>query len=310
VNPRTSILAVVFLCAFVAGVPSVRAAGTADADSAFAHRDWAAAAKGYEAAVRARPDDARAWFRLAAASAALERWPRAIEAYRRADGPGTLPASIVRYNLACAFARAGERDSALTRLESLVAGGYRQVAQLEADTDFASIRGDARFTAVVEKAKRNAEPCAYEPRSREFDFWIGDWNVTSNLNGGAQAGKSHVERILGQCVIFENWTGRFGSGKSLNAWNPDLECWQQTWMDDAGHVTNYGHGRLVDGAMQFLAEDKNPAGKWVRRRLTFYPLGPDEVRQLGERSEDEGKTWKVDYDLDYRRVGPGGAAGR
>lgn len=302
--PRVSILTAACCSLVLAGAaPAAPAApSTAAADTAFAHQDWAAAAKGYEAVVRANPADGLAWYRLGAACASLERWPRAIEAYRNAAKSTVVPPSFSRYNLACAFARGGQRDSALATLEGLAANGYRQAAQLEGDTDFASIRADARFAAVVEKAKRNAEPCAYQPESRQFDFWIGDWNVTSNLNAGAQAGRSHVERILGQCVIFENWTGRIGSGKSFNAWNADLGCWQQNWMDDSGTVTNYTNGHLVDGAMQFTAEDKNAAGNWQKRRLTFFPLGPDEVRQLGEHSDDGGKSWVTDYDLDYRRV--------
>lgn len=271
------------------------------ADSAYARRDWAAAARGYEAIVKREPENARAWFRLGVASASLERWPRAIEAYRHADASGVIPPAFARYNLACAFARAGQIDSSLARLESLMATGYRQVATLEGDQDLAAVRADPRFAAVLAQARRNAEPCAERPESRQFDFWIGEWNVTSNLNGGAQAGTSRVELILGKCVIFENWTGSFGSGKSLNAWNAGLGCWQQSWMSDSGDVTQYTEGRLVDGAMRFLADKKAANGQWKKHRLTFYPLAPDRVRQLGEHSDDGGATWAVDYDFDYRR---------
>lgn len=272
------------------------------ADTAFARQDWAAAARGYEALVRAEPGNARAWYRLGVASGSLGRWPRAVEAYRRADASGVIPPGFARYNLACAFARAGMPDSSLATLGRLVATGYRQVSQLEADTDLATVRADARFAAVLESARRNAEPCAYRPESRQFDFWIGDWNVTSNLNAGSQAGRSHVELIVGKCVIFENWTGRLGSGKSFNAWNADLGCWQQNWMDDSGDVTNFTDGRFADGAMRFAAEKKDASGRWQKHRLTFFALAPDQVRQLGEHSDDGGVTWTVDYDLDYRRM--------
>lgn len=304
--PIASTLAL--LASLLLSTPEARAAAkpagsSALADSAYARRDWPAAERGYEAVVKREPSSGRAWYRLGVASGSLGHWARAIEAYRRADASGVIPPAFARYNLACAFARAGQVDSSIVRLQSLMATGYRQVAQLEGDEDLASVRTDPRFAAVLARARHNAEPCSDRPESRQFDFWIGDWNVTSNLNAGAQAGKSHVELILGQCVIFENWSGQLGGGgKSFNAWNPDLGCWQQNWMDDSGDVTNYTDGKLVDGAMRFSAEKKDARGAWQKHRLTFFPLEPDRVRQFGEHSDDGGATWKVDYDFDYRRA--------
>ncbi|MEW6208480.1 MAG: hypothetical protein AB1631_08935 [Acidobacteriota bacterium] len=37
------------------------------------------------------------------------------------------------------------------------------------------------------------------------------------------------------------------------------------------------------------------------RRLTFFNLGADRVRQFSERSTDGGKTWAVGYDFTYIR---------
>jgi hypothetical protein len=273
----------------------------AAADTAYAHRDWREAERAYGALVKADPGDRRAWYRLGVASASLEHWSRAIEAYRAADRLGVPPA-FARYNLACAFARSGSADSALAALQSLVAAGYRQPASLRTDPDLAGVRSDPRFAAVLARAEHNLEPCGDRPESRQFDFWIGDWNVTSNLNQGAPAGRSHVELILGRCVIFENWTAPGGSGKSFNAWNSELGCWQQNWMDDSGTVTNYSDGRFTDGAMRFSARKKDAAGAWQLHRLTFFAVSPDEVRQLGEHAADGGATWTTDYDLEYHRV--------
>lgn len=284
-----------------AAAPAPPAVSTAAADTAYAHQEWAAAERGYEAVVKAAPQNSRAWYRLGVAAASLQHWARAIEAYRVADASGRFPPQFARYNLACAFARSGMPDSALATLQRVVDAGYRQVAQLESDPDLASVRGDERFAAVLARARHNLEPCADRMESRQFDFWVGDWTVTSNLNAGAVAGQSHVERILGQCVIFENWTTPNCSGKSFNAWNADLGCWQQNWMDDSGDVTNYTDGHFTDGAMRFATRKKDASGKWVKHRLTFFPVNEDEVRQLGEHSPDDGLTWVVDYDLEDHR---------
>jgi len=35
--------------------------------------------------------------------------------------------------------------------------------------------------------------------------------------------------------------------------------------------------------------------------MTFFNQGKDQVRQLGQTSSDNGKTWTVTYDLTYIR---------
>jgi hypothetical protein len=209
---------------------------------------------------------------------------------------------LARYNRACSLARAGQPDSALAALQLAMDAGYGQTEALLADADLASLRGDPRFAPVVERCRRNQRPCDYRPESRQFDFWIGDWNVTSRRNPGQPAGTSHVELLLNNCVIFENWTGRLGgSGKSFNAWNADFACWQQNWMDDTGSVTNYTDGHFAGDSLTFFAERKPADAPTLRNRLTFVKLGPDQVRQRFDHTLDGGATWIVDIDLDYRR---------
>jgi predicted esterase len=53
------------------------------------------------------------------------------------------------YNLAAAQARAGERRRALESLEKAVAVGLKERSQLATDEDFASLRGEARFQALL-----------------------------------------------------------------------------------------------------------------------------------------------------------------
>jgi len=281
--------------------PRARAQTPAEADTLYAHKDWKGAARAYEALAKKEPNKARYQYRLGVSYGSLEEWPKAIAAYRRAEALGT-PAMFARYNLACAFARAGQADSALVTLTSLVATGYSQAGAIEQDSDFATIRSDPRYAAAVAQARKNATPCVYAPESRQFDFWIGDWEVHDNTQNQVVVGASHVERILNQCVIFENWTGAFGgSGKSLNAWNPELGCWQQNWMDDTGGVTNFTDGRWDGTKLVFVADKKDASGRPVKNRLSFFALGPDQVRQFSEQSRDGGATWTVVYDFNYLR---------
>ncbi|HKW74816.1 MAG TPA: hypothetical protein VJN64_04765 [Terriglobales bacterium] len=51
--------------------------------------------------------------------------------------------------------------------------------------------------------------------------------------------------------------------------------------------------------MRYIAEAGPQNGPQLSRRMTFSKLAPGKVRQLGETSNDGGKTWSVAYDLIY-----------
>lgn len=272
------------------------------ADSLYAAKDWARAAKAYEAMTKTNKTAPRPFYRLGVCYSSLGQWAKAIAPLRTAASLGTPP-QFAQYNLACAYARTQQPDSAFAALGRVMDAGYRQPDALRDDADLASLHADARFAAIVERAQRNQTPCAFAPESRQFDFWIGDWDVHTKQPGAPKIGTSHVERILGQCVIFENWTDIYGSsGKSFNAYNPQTHCWQQHWVDDTGVVTNYDVSTFKDGVLEFLADSQTPQGAPTKLRLSFHALGPDEVRQWGEQSTDGGTTWAPLYDFLYERV--------
>ena len=145
-------------------------------------------------------------------------------------------------------------------------------------------------------------PCLTDPVYRQFDFWIGEWEVYGK--NGKKAGDSHIEFILDSCIILENWTSANGgyAGKSFNTYNAVSRQWQQTWVDNRGGTTEFLEGRFDNGRMTFLTRPYAYAKDTMAiRRLTFYKLGPDKVRQHGEISKDGARTWSTEYDLEYRR---------
>lgn len=148
-------------------------------------------------------------------------------------------------------------------------------------------------------------PCS-APEFRQFDFWIGDWEAFAP--NGNKGGDSKISIILDSCVILEEWTsagaqqGLIYSGKSFNSFNAATRQWQQTWTDNTGNTTEFLRGEGHDGKIIYYADKvTGPKGKNFMRRLSFTKLSDDKVRQLGERSDDEGKTWTTEYDLEYRR---------
>ena len=50
-----------------------------------------------------------------------------------------------------------------------------------------------------------------------------------------------------------------------------------------------------------MAGKVGPGGKPFKNRPTFFNLGPDQVRQFSEQSNDGGATWSVGYDFNRLR---------
>ena len=311
IRPRLfAAILLVLLAPTVARAASKPAAGSVmpaglPADTLYVRQDWAHAAIAYDALTRAEPANGRAWYRLGVSLQQSGHADRAIAPYLKAAGLGFAP-NATYYNLACAYATTHDADHAFGALDSLVSKGYRQPQALEAESDFASIKGDARFAAAVARAKKNQFPCADDPRSRELDFWVGEWNVQDRASG-RPVGASSVQRILGDCVIFENWTGlQGGSGKSFNSYNYAEGWWQQNWVSDGGQTNDYTRGALEGNAMVYHGIGHNGTTTYPTK-LSFFNLGPDQVRQLSEYSTDDGKTWQVGYDFLYVRKKDGAA---
>ncbi len=290
-----ALLALLFLAATVGAQDR-----SADALKLFQAGAWDKAAAAYADITRSDPADAMAWFRLGTSLYQLNRDADAIAAYEHADtlGVAGLPPGFVTFRIGRSYARLGDAGRAVASLAKAVDAGFAPLAQLETAPDFAAIRDDARFKEVVARARKIAYPCEFADGYRQFDFWIGDWDVYS---GPGLAGTSRVERILNDCVIFENWTSTSGNaGKSFNTYDPAKNEWHQTWVDNAGLRTEY-HGGLVNGEMIVVAEQVNAKGQKTLQKMTYTRLADGKVRQHGESSTDDGKTWTTTYDLEYRK---------
>ncbi|HEV2913357.1 MAG TPA: hypothetical protein VGX92_08580 [Pyrinomonadaceae bacterium] len=139
--------------------------------------------------------------------------------------------------------------------------------------------------------------CTVKPEYKQFDFWVGEWDVTEK---DKRVATSSIQSIVGGCIIFENYSEPEGyTGKSFNFFDSTLGKWRQTWVDKLGNVSEFT-GEYRDGAMRYEGETHGFNGKRVFRRMIVYNLGPDRVRQYSERSPD-GKTWKLAYDYLYIR---------
>jgi len=153
------------------------------------------------------------------------------------------------------------------------------------------------FAASSPWAQSPATPCS-APAHREFDFWLGDWNVTGPK--GVIAGTNSISREYGGCVLHERYdTGRGYSGESFNIYDGPRRVWHQTWVDSSGLLLLL-EGGLKDGKMVLEGSASSPDGRATRHRITWTPNPDGSVRQLWESTNAAGE-WTVAFDGKYTR---------
>jgi hypothetical protein len=140
-------------------------------------------------------------------------------------------------------------------------------------------------------------PCS-SAEHRQFDFWIGDWQV--HKPDGTFAGLNRITREYGGCVIHEHYaTGKGYSGESLNAYDAARKVWHQTWVDDSGVLLTL-EGRWNGKSMVLEGLAPGPDGGMAKQRITWTPNADGSVRQLWESADAKG-AWTVAFDGRYTK---------
>lgn len=133
---------------------------------------------------------------------------------------------------------------------------------------------------------------------RQFDFWLGEWNVATA--DGKLVGRDKIEKAYDGCVLQEHWTSvDGGTGGSVSIYDAGRKLWHQTWVDSTGTLVVL-EGGFRDGRMLMSGEMTDPGGKRVQDRMSWTPMN-GKIRQLWESSADGGKTWTVIFDVYYSK---------
>lgn len=104
----------------------------------------------------AGPDPAQIYNQLGIPAMLRGDMPTAIGIWERAlAGPDGIPVGvdrrIVHYNLACAYARSGQKEPALDHLGQAIAAGFGPRATIEGDEDLVSLKEEPRFATLLQK---------------------------------------------------------------------------------------------------------------------------------------------------------------
>ncbi len=141
-----------------------------------------------------------------------------------------------------------------------------------------------------------------DEKMKQFDFWLGDWNLTWGENG---RGRNVISKILDGKVIQEQFTSLPNDattpliGLSLSVFNGQTDQWQQTWVDNQGSYLDFKGGMVGD--KMILSRMTVIEGKPVQQRMVWDNIQTDALDWSWERSDDGGQTWNVQWAIQYRR---------
>ncbi len=164
-----------------------------------------------------------------------------------------------------------------------------------------------------------AERCS-EPAAREFDFWLGDWDIRQQIlqqDGGWREfpAVTSVRTALDGCALVENWSGEvlfFWNGMhepapmrgfSIRSYDPSSGWWAIYWMDTLSPQFGAPYtGTIKDGQGQFFREWDTPQGA-RKGRITFETTGKDAVSWSLSLSSDGGDSWATIWTMAMQRRG-------
>ncbi len=160
---------------------------------------------------------------------------------------------------------------------------------------------------TVSPALRAATPACDAAPFRQFDFWLGAWDVYDVGSPELQA-RVTVTPVQGNCGLREQYQDTAGnSGESLSMYDPTTARWQQTWLSSRGQII-FLDGKLEGqpdtkpgAATMALKGTDHSANQQRQVRVTWKPE-KDAVRETAERSSDNGKTWVPWFDLLFKHA--------
>ena len=293
----TGLLLMICACANSQGKAFVKA------DSLYFGKAYKEAAMAYKTALPDSSTNAILWQRLAYAQYMSGDLNNALKNYKKSldNKPNPVLSGIVYTNMFNIFEAQNKPGDAILFLKQAADKGFNNLQLIDTLQVFAAYKNENVFKEAREKVIANAYPCLSMPHGKDFDFWIGEWDVyitgTSTL-----IGRSSITKVNGGCVVMENWTSLVSpqTGISLNFIDPVSRNWMQDYSGSGGSRQLYIGGEYKDTAMRFVYEGVYNNASYPGHFI-FYNEGPDRVRQFQDYSSDGGKTFTTGYDYTYIR---------
>lgn len=144
-------------------------------------------------------------------------------------------------------------------------------------------------------------PCS-DPVFRDFDFWLGEWDVYGSK--GKLAGTNSIRKEEYGCLLTEHWVNTAGqTGQSYNFVDLVTGKWRQVWVS-AGATIDYEGGLDDKGAMVLegtIGYGAGQPGNGAKFRGTWTPNKDGTVTQHFQQFDDQKGEWTDWFVGTYKR---------
>lgn len=162
---------------------------------------------------------------------------------------------------------------------------------------------------------------------RQFDFWVGDWEVEQEIltREGSYLelpARSSVRRVLDGCALLERWQGRVQffwegmpepeplEGLSVRSYDEEIGGWRIHWMDSRDPTFGPPFVGGFDGDTgTFTRETVGRDGAVLMSRIRFVRLDAERVDWDLSVSTDAGASWTALWRMRFRRASSAADAG-
>jgi hypothetical protein len=140
-----------------------------------------------------------------------------------------------------------------------------------------------------------------------FDFWVGKWDGSwAEGEGKTGRGTNTITKKLDGTVIQEDFVITEGAqkgflGMSISVLGATSKQWHQAWADNQGGYYNLVGER--DGDVRvFKTLPRTADGKEMVQRMVFKDIKNEAFVWDWEKTEDGGKTWKLEWRINYKKT--------
>ncbi len=154
---------------------------------------------------------------------------------------------------------------------------------------------------------------ALPPEARQFDFWIGEWNVNLRIRQDDGTWEDQVRStariypILGGKAVLELWSDSREDGIkgfSLRYFDTARGEWV-LWLNWPGPNRSGSSslaGKFRHGRGEFFATRRGPDGTETTSRYTFSDITANSLRWDDAFSTDGGLTWRHGWIMEFSRT--------